>query len=163
MDLGNKINELRRAKGMTQEELAAELGVTAAAVSKWEKGNTLPDVLMVCDLADVFAVTVDELLGRSRELKKLVLVTEGEDRREIERLLRQHGFAPEAYAETLAQAGQLCREKKAKGVLRIGHEPLTPAQHDEVGKCNMGDCAYDTPDDLWGNLDTILTMMEKHF
>ena len=38
MELGKKIYELRRERGVTQEELAAELGVTAAAVSKWEKG-----------------------------------------------------------------------------------------------------------------------------
>ena len=38
MDLGKNIYELRREKGITQEELAGELGVTAAAVSKWEKG-----------------------------------------------------------------------------------------------------------------------------
>ena len=38
MNLGKNIYELRKAKAVTQEELAAELGVTAAAVSKWEKG-----------------------------------------------------------------------------------------------------------------------------
>ena len=53
MELGKNIYELRRERGVTQEELAAELGVTAAAVSKWEKGNTLPDVLMVCALAAI--------------------------------------------------------------------------------------------------------------
>ena len=163
MDLGKNIYELRKAKGVTQEELAAELGVTAAAVSKWEKGNTLPDVLMVCALADFFGVTADELLGRSRELKKLVLVTAGEDRKIIERLLRNHGFCALGYADDLIQAGQLCREQGAAGVLRIGHKPVPDSQKEAVGKCNMGDCAYDEPEDLWSNLDTILTMMEKHF
>lgn len=163
MDLGKNIYELRKAKAVTQEELAAELGVTAAAVSKWEKGNTLPDVLMVCALADYFAVSVDELLGRSRELKKLVLVTEGEDRKGIERLLRSHGFCAQCYAGDLAQAGQLCREQGAAGVLRIGHKPVSDSEREALGKCNMGDCAYDEPEELWGNLDTILSMMEKHF
>ena len=69
MELGKNICELRREKGVTQEELAAELGVTAAAVSKWEKGSTLPDVLMVCAIADWFGVTTDQLLGRKKELK----------------------------------------------------------------------------------------------
>ena len=163
MNLGKNICELRKAKGVTQEELAAELGVTAAAVSKWEKGSTLPDVLMVCALADHFGVTTDALLGRPRELKPLVLVTEGEDRKRIEQLLRQHGFRAEAYAEDVAEAGRLCRERNARGVLRIGHEPISDSRKEALGKCNLGDCAYDTPDDLWGNLETILTMMEKHF
>ena len=163
MELGKNIYELRKERGVTQEELAAELGVTAAAVSKWEKGNTLPDVLMVCAIADHFGVTTDELLGRTRELKKLVLVTNGEDRKGIERLLRQHGFCAEGYAADAAQAGQLCRERKAVGVLRIGREPLTDEMKEAAGRCNMGDCAYDEPEDLWGNLDTILSMMEKHF
>ena len=64
MNLGKMILELRKKKNVTQEELAAELGVTAAAVSKWEKGYTLPDILMLCALADYFTVTTDELLGR---------------------------------------------------------------------------------------------------
>ena len=63
MNLGKMILELRKKKNVTQEELAAELGVTAAAVSKWEKGYTLPDILMLCALADYFTVTTDELLG----------------------------------------------------------------------------------------------------
>ena len=163
MELGRNIYELRKARGVTQEELAAELGVTAAAVSKWEKGNTLPDVLMVCALADFFAVTTDELLGRSRELKALILVTEGEDRKKIEGLLRSHGFCAGGYADDPAEAGRLCREGCAVGVLSIGREPITDAQREAMGKCNMGDCAYDTPEDLWRNLDTILSMMEKHF
>ena len=163
MDLGKNIFELRKAKGVTQEELAAELGVTAAAVSKWEKGATLPDVLMLCAIADYFYVTTDELLGRARGLKKLILVTEGEDRKNIERLLRQHGFCAGGYSDDLAQAGRFCREGSARGVLRIGRVPLTQAQRDMAGKCDMGDCAYDEPGDLWSNLDTILAMMEKHF
>ena len=67
MNLGKTILELRKAKNVTQEEMAAELGVTAAAVSKWENDYTLPDILMLCAIADYFQVTTDELLGRARE------------------------------------------------------------------------------------------------
>lgn len=66
MNVGRKIQELRRQKNMTQEDLAAAMGVTAAAVSKWENGYTLPDILMLCALADLFEVTTDELLGRAQ-------------------------------------------------------------------------------------------------
>lgn len=76
MNLGKTILELRKKKNATQEELAAELGVTAAAVSKWEHGNTLPDVLMLTALADYFAVSTDELLGRTAGKKYAVILAE---------------------------------------------------------------------------------------
>ena len=76
MNLGKKISELRKHKNVTQEELAAELGVTAAAVSKWENNYTIPDILMLCALADFFAVTTDELLGRFKQFKHAVIAAE---------------------------------------------------------------------------------------
>ena len=78
MNLGKTILELRKQKNVTQEDLAAELGVTAAAVSKWENGYTLPDVLMLCALADYFQVTTDELLGRNVPHKHALVVAENE-------------------------------------------------------------------------------------
>ena len=65
MYIGNTILELRKQKHMTHEELAAQLGVTAAAVSKWGNNYTLPDILILCALADLFDVTTDTLLGRT--------------------------------------------------------------------------------------------------
>ena len=79
MNLGKMILELRKQKKATQEDLAAELGVTAAAVSKWENGYTLPDVLMLCALADYFQVTTDELLGRNVLRKRAIIVAENEE------------------------------------------------------------------------------------
>lgn len=57
------IREKRRACGYTQERLAQALGLTPAAVSKWETGQTLPDVTMLCPLAEALGITTDELLG----------------------------------------------------------------------------------------------------
>lgn len=79
MNLGKSILELRRKKNVTQEDLAAELGVTAAAVSKWENGYTLPDILMLCALADYFEVSTDELLGRNTVHKQALVVAENEE------------------------------------------------------------------------------------
>ena len=79
MILGKMIYDLRKKKSVTQEELAAELGVTAAAVSKWEKGYTLPDILMLCALADYFMVTTDELLGRNEPKKQAIVVAYNDD------------------------------------------------------------------------------------
>ena len=79
MNIGKIILELRKQKNVTQEALAAELGVTAAAVSKWENGYTLPDVLMLCALADFFQVTTDELLGRINAKKQAIVVAQTEE------------------------------------------------------------------------------------
>lgn len=70
--IGKEIQKLRKEKRMTQEALAAEMGVTIGAVSKWETGNAFPDIPMLCALADYFGVTTDELLGRNKCGKILV-------------------------------------------------------------------------------------------
>ena len=59
--LGSRIAELRRKKNMTQEELAAELGVTPQAVSKWENDTASPDTLRLIQLADVLSTDVEYL------------------------------------------------------------------------------------------------------
>ena len=93
MNIGAKILELRKLKNIKQEELAAELGVTAAAVSKWENGYTLPDILMLCALADYFQVTTDELLGRVQEWKYAVIAAQTEELgQQIASLLREFGY-----------------------------------------------------------------------
>ena len=60
--LGQRIAELRRHKGLTQEALAEALGVTPPAVSKWENSVTCPDILLLPALAKLLGVTVDALL-----------------------------------------------------------------------------------------------------
>lgn len=62
--LGNRIQEIRKSKKITQEELAEKLGVTPQAVSKWETDNSYPDIDLLVEIADLFNYTVDELLGR---------------------------------------------------------------------------------------------------
>lgn len=62
MNIGNNIVTLRKQKGITQEELANALGVSAQAVSKWENNSSCPDVSLLTDIADYFGVTVDVLL-----------------------------------------------------------------------------------------------------
>ena len=61
MNLGNKIRELRRARNLTQEQLAASLNISAQAVSKWEIGTSYPDMTMIPTLATFFKVSLDEL------------------------------------------------------------------------------------------------------
>ena len=91
MNIGTNILQLRKEKNITQEALAAELGVTAAAVSKWEKGYTLPDILMLCALADYFSVTTDALLGRTAAKKQAIVVARTEELgRKISTLLESY-------------------------------------------------------------------------
>lgn len=63
--LGGRLCALRKRRGMTQEALAAELGVTNQSVSKWELGQSMPDIALLPVLADVFATSIDSLLGYS--------------------------------------------------------------------------------------------------
>lgn len=71
--IGSRIAENRRRIGMTQEELAAKLAVSAQAVSKWENDITCPDVMTLPKLAELLGITVDELLSGKSSLRRLFL------------------------------------------------------------------------------------------
>ena len=61
--IGENIKRLRKEKGITQETLADHMHISTAAVSKWERNETLPDISMVIPLASYFGVSTDEILG----------------------------------------------------------------------------------------------------
>lgn len=61
MNIGYKIKELRKQRGMTQEQLAEHIGISFQSVSKWENGIALPDIVHMPVLASLFGVTIDEL------------------------------------------------------------------------------------------------------
>lgn len=63
--IGHIIKELRKEKGLTQEGLAAVLGVTQDSISLWELDKRLPDTLYIVEMAKLFEVTSDYLLGLS--------------------------------------------------------------------------------------------------
>lgn len=87
MEFHEKLQELRRRKGLTQEELAAYLYVSRAAVSKWESGRGYPNIDSLKAVAKFFGVTVDELLS-SHE----VLNIAEEDQKEKESRFRDLVF-----------------------------------------------------------------------
>ena len=62
-DFGNRIKSLRLSRSMTQEQLAQKLGVSPQAVSKWESGTNMPDILILPDLSVIFGVTIDDLFA----------------------------------------------------------------------------------------------------
>lgn len=67
IQLGHKIKELRLSKGVTQDAFAAELGVSAQAVSKWENDSTFPDITLLPQISIYFGVSIDELFQLTTE------------------------------------------------------------------------------------------------
>ena len=65
IELGNRLAELRKEHGLSQEELADKLGVSRQAVSKWERGEASPDTDNLIELAKIYNISLDELLGLS--------------------------------------------------------------------------------------------------
>ena len=72
---GQRFQRLRKNAGLTQEDVATKLNITAQAVSKWENDISAPDISVLTELADILHVTLNELLGKSAETS---LVPEGE-------------------------------------------------------------------------------------
>lgn len=76
LNLGNKIRELRRRDGRTQDALAEVLGVTAQAVSRWESGGSYPDVEIIPAIANYFHISIDGLFGyhddREEKIKNIL-------------------------------------------------------------------------------------------
>ena len=75
--IGNRIKQLRKEQGMTQEHLAERMGLSFQAISKWENNISLPDITLVPKLADVFGVTTDDLFAyhadqRQKDIKDYV-------------------------------------------------------------------------------------------
>ncbi len=99
--IGGKIYSLRVAKGMTQEQLAAILCVSPAAVSKWERNLANPSIEILWELADYFECSIDELVGREEKRlekvgmynsEKLRLVEVAEELLECSEISRKEGL-----------------------------------------------------------------------
>ncbi|MBQ4626403.1 MAG: helix-turn-helix transcriptional regulator [Clostridia bacterium] len=99
MNLGTNISEKRKSKGMTQEELAAKLGVSPQAVSKWENNLSCPDIALLPEIARLFGISVDELLGVAPAAEREKAVSENTTETETE---------PDAASEE-----PFCSDKKA--------------------------------------------------
>ncbi|GAA6295331.1 hypothetical protein F220043C3_37650 [Enterocloster asparagiformis] len=89
MNIGATIVNLRREKGVTQEQLARAVGVSKPAVSKWETGQSCPDIQLLAPIARYFGVTIDALLSFTRTLSR-----EEADRlaKEVPGIFEQEGF-----------------------------------------------------------------------
>lgn len=82
MEFNEKLQELRKAKGLTQEELAEILYVSRTAISKWESGRGYPNIESLKDISKFFDVSIDDLLSGD----KLIFIAEKENKNNIQSL-----------------------------------------------------------------------------
>lgn len=87
MAIGKRIAQLRKEKGLTQEELSQMMEVSAQAVSKWENDQTCPDIASLPKLAKILGVTVDELLSGKEENAPVAQVLAPENRKELKDMM----------------------------------------------------------------------------
>ena len=79
MEFHEKLQELRKRRGLTQEELAQELYVSRTAISKWESGRGYPSIDSLKEISSYFSVSIDDLLSG----EKLIFIAEKENRSNI--------------------------------------------------------------------------------
>ena len=65
--VGSFLKDLRREKGITQEQLAEELGVSGRTISRWETGNNMPDIGLLVEIAEYFDVSIPEIIKGERK------------------------------------------------------------------------------------------------
>lgn len=87
--LGEVIIKYRKEKGLTQEQLAKAVGVSTPAVSKWESGNTYPDIMLLAPIARMLGITTDELLAYQEDLSDAEILQYG---KQMEDLFDTKGF-----------------------------------------------------------------------
>ena len=102
ISVGANIYRLRKEARLTQDDLASYLGVTKASVSKWETGQSYPDIELLPRIATYFDTSVDKLIGYEPQLSK------GGIKRECARL--REAFASTPFGEAHAQCQQLVRD-----------------------------------------------------
>ncbi len=96
------ISTLRKARNMTQMELADRMNISFQAVSNWERGQTLPDISKLSELSDIFGVTIDELLGNEKDAAM------------VEKLIRQEPIQEEISAEEFLNVAPLVKPAQAE-------------------------------------------------
>lgn len=111
MNIGGTIAALRRTKGVTQEQLARAVGVSKPAVSKWETGQSCPDIELLAPIARYFGVTIDALLSFKRTLP----------REEADRLAKEilQIFERDGFQAGMDRCAALVREYPDSGYLKL--------------------------------------------
>lgn len=94
MDIGSRLKEMRKEKGLTQQQLCEKLHVSRQLISKWETNNSLPDIHTLLLLASIYHVTLQELIGEENQIfnqtdvlnesEKIAVLHANEERRKEE-------------------------------------------------------------------------------
>lgn len=132
--IGAVVARERKALGLTQEELARRLGVTKAAVSKWELGQSMPDAALLPSIAAQFALSIDELFDWRAHLTDAEIETCAQTAREK---LAADASQGATYVRMRAREHRSCW----KLLVRLASELLSAANHVAFGICQ------DAPDD----------------
>ena len=107
------ISTLRKERNMTQMELADRLNISFQAVSNWERGQTMPDISKLSELAGIFGVTIDELLGNSKSTKV------------VEKLIHEEPVDEELSAEDFLNVAPLVKPRQAEKLFENVHDKLS--------------------------------------
>ena len=159
MNLGNIIYDLRKKKDVTQEEMAAELGITAAAISKWENNYTLPDIIMLCALADYFHVTTDTLLGRNTHLKYAIIAASSTAlAKKIEAVATRYGIIAAEICDNFAAALDAANAHPEVDYILVScKQILTEAEHNAApAKLRVVESQSDDEQQIIRGFDMIL-------
>ena len=113
-EIGRKISEFRKVSNMTQMELADRLNISFQAVSNWERGNSMPDISKLPELAELFGISIDELLGKKSEL--ITNIIEGD----IEEFLGNTLVA----AEELKEAAPILQPAQIERIVAVSYTHL---------------------------------------
>jgi transcriptional regulator with XRE-family HTH domain len=77
ISIGRKIAQLRKTKNLTQMEMADMLDISFQAISNWERGQTMPDISKLPEIAEIFGVSIDEILENEKGTHIVKVITEG--------------------------------------------------------------------------------------
>ena len=69
--IGNFLKELRKEHNLSQEQLADKFNISSRSISRWENGNTMPDISMMIELADFYDIDIRDLLRGERKSEKM--------------------------------------------------------------------------------------------
>ncbi|WP_241159514.1 helix-turn-helix domain-containing protein [Adlercreutzia sp. ZJ176] len=137
IEIAPRLASLRREKGLSQEELAAQLGVSRQAVSKWERGEAAPDTGNLVALADLYEVTLDQLVrgeeGRAQAQKETE--AQGQEEEDQAQVQAQTQARRQVQSQDQAQEARVSAQSDASP-LPAPSEPApsapAPAPHDEL-------------------------------